>query len=306
MRILVSGSTGFVGTALVESLSRNGHAVARLVRRGTSARTTASGQSASEVRWDSVAGEFDAAAAEGVDSLVHLAGASIAGGRWNAARKRLLRTSRIDATRHLIASLAKLARPPRVIVAASAIGFYGDRGEEPLTETSAPGSDFLAELCREWESEAAQGAQFGARVVHARFGIILAKHGGALPRMAMPIKLGIGGPLAGGKQWMSWATLEETVRIIEFALGNAALSGPVNVVAPNPVRNDEFTKVLAKTLHRPAFFAAPAFALRLALGEMADCLLLASQRVVPSKLVAAGYSSKQPDLAAALARVYGS
>ena len=306
MRILVSGSTGFVGTALVEKLSRDGHAVARLVRRATPARNAAAGKRAQEVRWDPVAAEFDAAAAEGADALVHLAGASIAGGRWNAARKDLLRTSRIDATRHLIAALAQLRRPPRVIVAASAIGFYGDRGEEVLTETSAPGDDFLAKLCREWEGEAARGTQFGARVVHARFGIILAKHGGALPRMAMPIKLGIGGRLGSGKQWMSWVALGETVSILEFALGTAALSGPINVVAPNPARNDEFTKILAKTLNRPAIFPAPAFALRLALGEMADGLLLGSQRVAPSKLVATGYAFEQPDVAGALAHVYGS
>ena len=306
MRILVSGSTGFVGAALVEKLSRDGHGVARLVRRGTARRSASAGQSTEEVRWDPVAGEFDAAAAEGADAIVHLAGASIAGGRWNDARKQLLRTSRIDATRHLIAELARLQRPPRVIVAASAIGFYGSRGEETLTETSAPGSDFLAKLCVDWEAEAARGARFGARVVHARFGIILAKDGGALPRMAMPIKMGVGGRLGSGKQWMSWATIEETVRILEFALGNSGLSGPVNVVTPNPARNDEFTRVLARTLRRPAIFPAPAFALRLALGEMAGGLLLVSQRVAPSRLAAAGYSFEQPELAGALARVYAS
>lgn len=304
MRILISGSTGFVGTALVEKLSREGHTVARLVRRGTQRMAAAAGREVQEVRWDPVAGDFDAAAAEGANALVHLAGASIAGGRWNAARKQLLRTSRIDATRHLIGALAKLQRPPRVIVAASAIGFYGNRGEESLTEASAPGNDFLAGLCREWEAEAAGAAEFGARVVHARFGIILAEDGGALPRMAMPIKLGVGGRLGSGRQWMSWATLEEAVRIVEFALANPALTGPVNVVTPNPARNGEFTKVLARTLHRPALFPAPEFALRLALGEMADALLLISQNVVPSKLLAAGYSFLQPDLAAALAAVY--
>jgi uncharacterized protein len=304
MRILISGSTGFVGTALVEKLSREGHAVARLVRRDTSRRGEAAGGKAQAVSWDPMAGEFDAPAAEGADALVHLAGASIAGGRWNAGRKQLLRTSRVDATRHLIGALAKLQRPPGVIVAASAIGFYGNRGEEPLTEASGPGNDFLAGLCREWEAEAARGAEFGARVVHVRFGIILGKDGGALPRMAMPIKLGLGGRLGSGQQWMSWATLEEAVRIVEFALANPAVAGPVNAVAPNPARNDEFTRVLARTLHRPARFPAPEFALRLALGEMADALLLISQKVMPSKLLAAGYSFLQADLAAALEAVY--
>src|SRR5579863_6254813 len=307
MRILVSGSTGFVGTALVETLLGQGHSVSRLVRPGT-ARVAAAGSEKQgvpgTVAWDPVAGQFDAAAAEGADALVHLAGASIAGARWNDAHKKLLRTSRIDATRHLIGALAKLRRPPRVIVAASAIGYYGNRGDETLTETSAPGNDLLACLCREWEAETARGADFGARVVSLRFGVVLAAHGGALPRMALPFKFGAGGRIGDGRQWMSWLTLQEAVSIIQFALTCSALTGPVNAVAPNPVRNREFTSVLAKTLHRPALFPAPAFALRLALGEMADALLLSSQRVVPSKLADSGYSFLQPDLAGALAEVF--
>jgi uncharacterized protein (TIGR01777 family) len=303
MRILVSGSTGFLGTALVETLEGQGHSIARLVRPGTSQKSVA-GTRAESVSWDPVAGQLDAAGAEGADALIHLAGASIAGGRWNASRKELLRTSRIDATRHLIGALAKLQRPPRVIVAASAIGYYGNRGDETLTEASAPGNDFLAGACREWEAEAARGAEFGARVVNLRFGIILAAHGGALPRMAMPFKLGAGGRLGDGRQWMSWLTLRETISIIQFALATSGLTGPVNAVAPNPVRNSEFTGVLAKTLHRPALFPAPAFALRLVLGEMADALLLVSQKVLPSKLVDSGYPFLQPNLASALAEVF--
>lgn len=303
MRILVSGSTGFLGTALVETLETEHHSVARLVRPGTSPKSAAA-TNAQNIPWDPVAGQFDSAGAEGADALVHLAGASIAGGRWNAARKKLLRTSRIDATRHLIGALAKLQRPPRVIVAASAIGYYGTRGDELLTETCAPGNDFLAGLCREWEAETARGAEFGARAVSLRFGIILAAHGGALPRMALPFKFGAGGRLGDGRQWMSWLTLAETVRIVQFALTAQALAGPVNAVSPNPVRNGEFTRVLAKTLHRPALFPAPAFALRLALGEMADALLLVSQRVMPSRLSEAGYSFLQPALAGALAEVF--
>ena len=304
MRILISGSTGFLGTALVESLERQGHAMARLVRPGTSQKSTA-GARAQVVQWDPVADRFDAGGAEGAEALVHLAGASIAGGRWNASRKELLRTSRIDATRHLIGALAKLQRPPRVIVAASAIGYYGNRGDETLTEASASGNDFLAGLCREWEAETARGAEFGARVVNLRFGIILAAHGGALPRMALPFKLGAGGRLGDGRQWMSWLTLRETISIIQFALTNSGLTGPVNAVTPNPVRNSEFTGVLAKTLHRPALFPAPAFALRLALGEMAGALLLISQKVMPSKLADSGYPFLQPGLASALAEVFG-
>lgn len=302
MRILVSGSTGFLGTSLIETLDREGHTIAPLVRPGTKQRT-ATGAPAQIVRWDPVAGQFDAAAAEGADALVHLAGASIANGRWNASRKRLMQTSRIDATRHLIEALSKLQRPPRSIVAASAIGYYGNRGDEILSEASAPGSDFLAMLCRDWEAETVRGAEFGARVVSLRFGIILAARGGALPRMAMPFKLGAGGRLGSGRQWMSWLTLKEVIRMIQFALGNARVNGPVNAVTPNPVQNKDFTRLLAKTLRRPALFPAPAFMLRLALGEMADALLLASQKVMPSKLMDSGYSFLQPDLANGLSEV---
>jgi uncharacterized protein (TIGR01777 family) len=233
-----------------------------------------------------------------------LAGASIADGRWNAARKNLLRTSRIEATRHLIGALSQLQSPPRVIVASSAIGYYGNRGDETLTETSAPGGDFLSALCREWEAETARGTEFGARVVMPRFGIILAAHGGALPRMALPFKIGAGGRIGSGRQWMSWLTLPEAVGIIHFALSNSGLVGPVNAVAPKPIQNADFTRILAKTLHRPALFPAPGFALRLALGEMADALLLVSQRVKPSKLEQAGYRFVQPELAAALTAVF--
>jgi uncharacterized protein (TIGR01777 family) len=303
MRILVSGSTGFLGTSLIATLERKGHTIVPLVRPQTGLRN-ASSALGKAIRWDPVSGQFDAAAAEGADALVHLAGASIADGRWNTSRKNLLRTSRIDATRHLIGVLSQLQRPPRVIVAASAIGYYGDRADEILTESSAPGSDFLSALCREWEAETASAALFGARVVMLRFGIILAAHGGALPRMVLPFKLGAGGRLGSGRQWMSWVTLRDVVGMISFALTNSAIEGPANAVAPAPLQNVEFTRVLAKTLHRPAIFPAPAFALRLALGEMADSLLLASQRVMPSKLEQCGYQFKQPQLAAALVEIF--
>ncbi len=303
MRVLVSGSTGFLGTAAVDTLEKGGHTVARLVRPETK-KSKQTSVTEKTVMWDPVAGTFDAAAAEGSDVLVHLAGASIAGGRWDASRKRLLRTSRIDATRHLMAALSKLQRPPRVIVAASAIGFYGDRGDETLTEASAPGNDFLATLCREWEAETARGAEFGARVVIPRFGIILAAHGGALPQMALPFKFGAGGRIGSGRQWMSWLTLAEAMGIIQFAIANSELSGPVNAVTPNPAQNSEFTRALAKAMHRPAVFPAPAFALRLALGEMADALLLSSQRVLPSRLEQSGYRFAKPDLAGALGEIF--
>jgi uncharacterized protein len=242
-------------------------------------------------------------ASVGADAVVNLSGASIADGRWSAARKALLRSSRLDTTRTLVAALAKMNARPSVLVSASAIGFYGNRGDEVLTEESTIGSDFLATLAKDWEAEALKAEALGIRVVLARFGIILARHGGALPKMMLPFKFGAGGKIGSGRQWMSWITLEDTVEILRFALENAAVRGPVNVVAPNAAQNTEFTKALAKAMHRPALFPAPAFALRLALGEMADALLLSSQRVAPQKLQQLGYPFLHADLPTALSAV---
>lgn len=297
MKILISGSSGFIGTALVEALAHEGHTVCRLVR-PQSARLGAPQGSA--VRWDPLSGEMDSAAAEGTEAVVNLAGASIAEGRWSEARKRVLRSSRVDATRQLVSALFRLARPPQVFVSASAIGYYGDRGDEELAEQSPAGNDFLATLARDWEAEAARAARFGARVVLLRFGLVLARHGGALPRMLLPFRLGLGGRLGSGKQWMSWLTLTEVVGIIRYALGAAALRGPVNAVTPNPVRNADFTGILGRVLRRPTLFPAPAVALRLALGEMAQALLLSSQRVLPRELEELGYGFEQPRLEPAL------
>jgi uncharacterized protein (TIGR01777 family) len=303
MRILVSGSSGMVGTALVEALQRDGHTVCRLVRRESARRQEApehGGRQAIDVRWDPITADFDAGAAEGAEAVVHLAGASIAEGRWNDARKRILRSSRVDATRHLVSALSKLSRPPQLLVSASAIGYYGDRGEEELAEQSPPGNDFLAILARDWEAEAARAEQFGARTAILRLGVILSPHGGALSRMLPPFRLGLGGRLGSGKQWMSWLTLTEAVGIICFALENARVRGPLNAVAPHPVRNAEFTATLGKVLRRPTLFPAPAMALRLALGEMAEALLLSSQRVLPRKLQELSYSFQQAELEQAL------
>jgi uncharacterized protein (TIGR01777 family) len=299
MKILISGSTGFLGSALVEALHAQGHSIVRLARPATR-RPPAANASETWLRWDPLAGDFDSAAAEGADAMVHLAGASIGEGRWNEARKRLLRTSRVNASRHLISALAHLKRPPKVMISPSGIGYYGDRAEEELTEESAPGNDFLAQLCREWEAEVQLAEQFGTRVVQLRFGIILAKHGGALARMLLPFRLGAGGRFGSGRQWMSWLSLTEALAIIGRTLVDAQLHGPVNAVAPNPVRNAEFVAALARALHRPAIFPAPAFALRLALGEMADPLLLFSQRVLPRKLEAAGHPFRHRELPEAL------
>jgi hypothetical protein len=293
MRILLSGATGLVGAAVTGALTRQGHTVQRLVRAGKALQP-------GDVRWDPPTGEFDGAAAEGADAVVHLAGASIAGGRLDAGQKALVRASRVDATRHLVGGLAKLQRKPRVLVAASAVGYYGNRGDELLTEQSAPGQDFLASLCCDWEAEAARAEQAGIRVVHLRFGVVFSSAGGALKRMLLPFKLGAGGRLGSGQQWWSWVSLPEAVSIVQQAIENESLRGAVNAAAPNPVRNAEFTKILGRVLRRPTILPAPAFALRLALGEVADLLLLASQRVVPKRLADTGYRFLHPDLEQAL------
>jgi uncharacterized protein len=245
------------------------------------------------VAWNPETGELGGAGV-GADAVVNLAGASIADGRWSAHRKELLGTSRIHTTSALVNALAKMNARPRVLVSASAIGIYGNCGDETLTEESKPGTDFLAGLAQE---------ALGIRVVLARFGIILAREGGALPKMLLPFKFGAGGKLGSGKQWMSWVALEDAVGILRFAIENNSVRGPINIVAPQPLQNAEFTKVLAKEMHRPALFPAPAFALRLALGEMADALLLSSQRVQPRAMERLGYSFLYPELSLALRKI---
>jgi uncharacterized protein len=298
MKILVTGSTGLVGTALVSDLQRTGHTVCRLVRPGTRAEAIR-GSGGFDIRWDPATGELGAAGV-GADAVVNLAGASIAGTRWTPQRKNLLSTSRVDTTRALVNALAKMAARPRVFVSASAIGIYGDRGDELLTEESKPGSDFLSEIATEWEAAAEKAEALGIRVVRARFGVILDNSGGALPKMARPFQFGVGGKIGSGQQWMSWVSLRDVVAILRFALENGSVRGPINVVSPEPVRNAGFTRALAAVLHRPALFPAPAMALRLMLGEMADALLLSSQRVVPAQLQKFGYTFLHPDLATAL------
>jgi uncharacterized protein (TIGR01777 family) len=300
MKILVTGSSGLVGTALGRAMARAGHTVCRLVRPQTPGGDRAKDGFA--VAWNPTTGELGGAGV-GADAIVNLAGASIADGRWTARRKALLRSSRIDTTRALVGALAKMNARPSVLVSASAIGFYGDRGDETLTEESKAGTGFLADLAKEWETEALKAEALGIRVVLARFGIILAREGGALPKLLTPFKLGVGGRLGSGKQWMSWVTLEDVVAILRFAVANATVRAVINIVAPQPVQNSEFTKILAKAVRRPALFPAPAFALRLALGEMADALLLSSQRVAPQALEKLGYRFSHADLNSALAKV---
>jgi uncharacterized protein (TIGR01777 family) len=298
MRVLISGSSGLIGTAISGLLAENGHTVSRLIRPQSRIPMREG-----SVRWNPEANDLEASAAEGADAVVHLAGASIGGGRWTAARKKILRESRVDATRQLIGSLANLTAKPKIFVCASAVGYYGDRGEEKLTDHSGPGEDFLAQSCRDWEREALRAGEFGARVAILRFGIVLSTRGGALPRMLLPIKLFAGGRIGSGQQWISWITLAEVSRMILFALENENARGAMNAVSPNPSRNSDFIKTAARVLHRPAIFPAPVFALRLMLGEMADALLLSSQRVLPDKVQALGYKFQDPDLGSALRRV---
>jgi uncharacterized protein len=299
MKILVTGSTGLVGSALVSDLKQAGHTVCRLIRPGTKAEGTGANEGF-DVRWNPETGELGAAAV-GAEAVVNLSGAAIANGRWTAERKKVLRESRVDTTRALVTALAKMAARPRVLVSASAIGYYGSRGEEILKEDSPLGSDFLSEVARQWEAEAENAEALGIRVVCARFGVVLARSGGALPQMARPFRLGVGGKIGSGRQWMSWISLDDAVAITRLALENGVVRGAINLVAPEPVRNAEFAAALANALHRPALFPAPAFVLRLLLGEMTDALLLSSTRVVPAELEKLGYKFLQPDLGHALA-----
>jgi uncharacterized protein len=298
MRVLISGATGLVGTALSNTLRADGHTVGQFVRPGGTV-------GAGDVHWDPATGIVDLAAIEGADAVICLSGANIGDGRWTAERKQILRTSRVDLTRFLVDSLGKLKQKPRVFIAASAIGYYGNRGDEILTESSPPGNDFIAQLARDWEAESIRAESGGIRTVILRFAVILSPKGGALARMLLPFKLGAGGRLGSGNQWMSWVALEDVVGIIRTVIVDERIRGPINVAAPAPVQNAEFTRVLARVLHRPAIFPAPAFVLRIALGEMADSLLLASQRVIPERARAAGYKFRYDNLESALRDILG-
>ncbi|MDT7689485.1 MAG: uncharacterized protein QOE46_2244 [Acidobacteriota bacterium] len=297
MKVIVTGSTGLVGRALIRSLLAEGHEVTRLVRGGAQ-EFRAPGTSA--VQWNPERGEIDVKELEGHDAAVHLAGEPVAEGRWDEAKKRRIRESRINGTHLVSEALAGLKEKPKVLVSASAIGFYGDRGAEVLREESPSGEDFLSEVCREWEKATLAASQAGIRVVHVRIGIVLSGEGGALAKMLKPFKLGMGGRIGSGQQYMSWIALDDLVGIIRRALTDETLRGPVNAVAPNPVTNDEFTKALGHVLGRPTLLSVPAFAARLAFGEMADALLLASARVEPARLNEAGFEFKHTNIEDAL------
>ena len=296
MRILVSGASGLVGKALTRSLEAAGHEVRPLVRYAT-------GYGSNAIEWSPERYSIAMSRIEGFDAVIHLAGESIAEGRWTEEKKRRIKESRVKGTRLISESLASLTNPPKVLLSASAIGYYGNRGDETLTEASAPGNDFLSEVCVEWEAATSEAQAKGIRTIHLRFGVILDAEGGALGKMLPPFRMGVGGKIGDGRQWMSWIALDDVVGAIGHSLTDETLNGPVNIVAPNPVTNAEFTRTLGRALSRPTFFPMPAFGARLVFGEMADALLLASQRVQPLKLKAAGYEFKYPQLASALAHV---
>jgi len=296
MHVAMTGSGGLLGSALVPFLTTGGHRVTRLVR--TSPRS-------GDVLWDPAEGLKDLSRLERVDAVIHLAGENIAAGRCTPRRKDEIRRSRVEGTRRLCESLAQLSHRPKALVSASAIGFYGDRGNEILTEDSAPGKGFLARVCREWEAATEPASRAGIRVVHLRFGMILSPAGGALKKMLLPFKLGAGGRIGSGAQYASWVGIDDVIGAVHHALFAQSLQGPVNVVAPAPVTNAEFTRVLARVLSRPTCLPMPAFAARVAFGEMADALLLASQRGMPVRLQSSGYRFRHPELEDALRHLLG-
>ena len=295
MNVLISGATGLIGSALVPELEAGGHTVTRLSRSSSGSNT---------IRWDPSAGTFDGDL-EGTEAVVHLAGESIAQGRWTSQKKRQIVDSRVRGTRLLAESIAALSAPPGVMVSASAVGYYGDRGDEVLTEESAPGEDFLAGVCREWEAAAEPARRSGIRVVHPRLGIVLSPEGGALGATLPIFKLGGGGKIGSGRQWWSWVALDDVVGSIAHALTNESVEGPLNVGSPNPMTNAEYTKVLGKVLGRPTVLPLPAPAARVVLGEVADALLLASQRMEPAKLKDTAYDFRYPQLEDALRHLLG-
>jgi uncharacterized protein (TIGR01777 family) len=290
MDVLISGAKGLIGSALILELEAGGHRVNRLTR---------TPRSEGDIRWDPEAGEVEGDLA-GFDAVVHLAGESIAEGRWTTEKKRRILESRKKGTRLLAERVAGLPEPPPVMVSASAIGYYGDRGNELLTEESGPGTMFLSEVCQEWEAAAEPAREAGVRVVHPRFGIVLTTEGGALGTTLPIFKLGGGGRIGSGRQYWSWVSLDDVIGAIVHAINTDTLGGPVNVVAPDPQTNAEYTKVLGHVLGRPTFFAVPASAARVAIGGMADDLLLASARVEPAKLEETGYEYRHPELEGAL------
>ena len=290
--VAITGATGLIGTALVEALRARGTRVRRLVRKRR-------GDAPDDVVWDPSRGEIAPGALDGVDAVIHLAGEAIAQ-RWTSERKAAIRESRVQGTSLIARTIAAMPVKPRVLLSGSAVGYYGDRGDELLDERSSAGSDFLASVVREWESAASPASDAGIRVVLLRSGIVLSPKGGALEKLLTPFRMGVGGPIGSGAQWMSWISLHDHLRTIEHALASDALRGPVNLVAPTPVTNAEFAHTLGRVLTRPALVPVPSFAVELLYGEMARATILAGQRVVPKALVASGFEFAHPTLEQAL------
>ena len=291
--IAISGATGLVGNALVESLSRSDDRILN-VTRDTSRR------SMDDIIWSPNSGIVNPARLEGTDAFVHLAGENIATGRWTDTKKSRIRNSRVEGTRVVASTLARMDRKPSVLVCASAIGFYGDRGSKILDESAGAGTGFLADVCRDWEASAQPAEDAGIRVVHLRIGVIISRDGGALPQMLTPFKLGVGGRIGNGRQYWSWVSIEDVAGAIHHVIDDDTIRGAVNCVVPEPVTNNDFTKALGSVLGHPTIFPRPCFAARLALGEMANDLLLSSTRVLPRRLESSGYTFRQPDLRRAL------
>jgi uncharacterized protein len=296
MRIVIAGATGFLGRPLVRALRADGHTVVGLTRSATPGRDVATWQP------DGTAGEWSRHL-DGADGVVNLAGESIGGGRWTRARKDLIRDSRILATRSIVAAIRRCSRPPRFLLNASGIGYYGSRGDQVLTEASGPGSGFLARVCQDWEREATRAEEAGPRVVLLRSGVVFHGEGGALEQMARPFKWFVGGRLGSGRQYLGWIHRDDWIALVRFLVQAEEARGAFNVTAPTPAPNAEFTDVLARALHRPAVMPAPAVALRLVLGEMADGLLLTSQRAVPARALDMGFAFTYPTLSEALGNI---
>ena len=296
MKVLIAGASGLVGSALIPPLNADGAEVTRLVR---------STPKPGEIEWHPNQDAMDAARLEGFDAIINLAGENVAGGRWTEDQKRKIHDSRVNGTHLLSEAMAKLAKPPHAFLCASATGFYGDREDEVLDEHSDSGGGFLAGVCREWEKATEPAVAAGVRVVNLRFGVILSREGGMLAKLLTPFKMGMGGKVGSGKQFISWVAIDDVTSAIKLALSDETFRGPVNVVSPNPVTNEAFTKTLGHVLSRPTALAMPAFAARLAFGEMADEMLLASQYVVPKRLMDACYEFKYPELEGALRKYVG-
>jgi uncharacterized protein len=295
MKIIIGGASGLVGRALTQQLEQDGHTLTRLVRR-----TDQPG-----IHWQAPTYAIaDTTALEGTDAVIHLGGESIIG-RWTPAKKQRIRDSRVNSTRALAEALAGIEKKPAVFIVASATGFYGDRGDQAVDESAQPGKGFLADVCVDWEAAAEPARAAGIRVVHLRYSMLLSPAGGALKQIVPIFKLGLGGTLSSGQQYMAWASLDDAVEVVRFALNTPALSGPVNVVSPTPITNHTFTKALGRAVHRPTLFPVPRFAAHLVFGEMSDALLMASQRILPTRLTEAGYQFRHPDIDEALQSLLG-